>query len=541
MAAQFHSFQRDPLHEEWVGVEPQIREEEIDETVETDILIIGAGLAGVAAAREATEHGSKVVIFEKCLIPQARSGDFAILDSKIAKKWNREHIDKKQVVADLMHDMGYRVNEAILNAWAENAGQAFDWYLEGYPNLPVLDTTISPVPQGANCWVQPRRYPEPDGYSNEQENFKCYQTTVWIRPTHLRVFKGNYALAEKTGLLKSYFSTPAKKLLKDTDGRVIGAVAQKPDGHFVKALAKKGVILATGDYSSDEKMLQHFCPYVIDAPRLWTSYDRNVQLSNTGDGHRMGVWAGAKMQDSPHAPMGHHMGGALGASGFLLLNRNGERFVNEDCPGQQINNQINIQPGKMAWQIADGNWASYVPHITPNHGSVCYVMDEAFSRRQDVNHKLGTIDCFTSQEILDKAVADGSMLKADSLEELIDKTGMPKEKALKEIARYNQLCAQKHDTDFSKQPKRLFPVLSPPFYATKFLPAVMIVCLGGLESDQYCRCYDAEGNIIKGLYVAGNVQGDRFSGEYPLTVPGLSHSMALTLGRLAGRYASEEK
>ena len=56
MAAQFHSFQRDPLHEEWVGVEPQIREEEIDETVETDILIIGAGLAGVAAAREATEH-----------------------------------------------------------------------------------------------------------------------------------------------------------------------------------------------------------------------------------------------------------------------------------------------------------------------------------------------------------------------------------------------------------------------------------------------------------------------------------------------------
>ena len=195
MAAQFHSFQRDPLHEEWVGVEPQIREEEIDETVETDILIIGAGLAGVAAAREATEHGSKAVIFEKCLIPQARSGDFAILDSKIAKKWNREHIDKKQVVADLMHDMGYRVNEAILNAWAENAGQAFDWYLEGYPNLPVLDTTISPVPQGANCWVQPRRYPEPDGYSNEQENFKCYQTTVWIRPTHLRVFKGNYALA----------------------------------------------------------------------------------------------------------------------------------------------------------------------------------------------------------------------------------------------------------------------------------------------------------------------------------------------------------
>ncbi|MCI5924030.1 MAG: FAD-binding protein [Oscillospiraceae bacterium] len=329
--------------------------------------------------------------------------------------------------------------------------------------------------------------------------------------------------------------------MKDENGRVIGAVAQKPDGTFIKALARKGVILSTGDYSSDEKMLAHFCPYVIDAPRLWTSYDRNVQPSNTGDGHRMGVWAGAKMQDSPHAPMGHHMGGALGASGFLLLNKNGERFVNEDCPGQQINNQVNIQPGKMAWQIADADWADYVPHITPNHGSVCYVMDEDFDAKSNVNHKLGTIDCFTSQAIVDKAIADGSMIKADTLDELMDKLGLPKEKALLEIARYNEMCAQKRDLDFSKQPKRLFPVLKPPFYATKFLPAVMIVCLGGLESDQYCRCYDADGNVIKGLYAAGNVQGDRFSGEYPLTVPGLSHSMALTLGRLAGRYASEEK
>ena len=189
----------------------------------------------------------------------------------------------------------------------------------------------------------------------------------------------------------------------------------------------------------------------------------------------------------------------------------------------------------------DADCADYVPHITPNHGSVCYVMDEDFDAKSNVNHKLGTIDCFTSQAIVDKAIADGSMIKADTLDELMDKLGLPKEKALLEIARYNEMCAQKRDLDFSKQPKRLFPVLKPPFYATKFLPAVMIVCLGGLESDQYCRCYDADGNVIKGLYAAGNVQGDRFSGEYPLTVPGLSHSMALTLGRLAGRYASEEK
>lgn len=541
MADNIYHYKRDDLNEEWVTKEPEIKDSEINRTLETDIIIVGAGLAGVAAAREATELGAKVIVFEKCKIPQARSGDFAILDSKIAKKWGRDNIDKNQLVADLMKDMGYRVNQAILKTWAENAGEAFDWYLEGYPNIPVLDHTTQVVPENANCWIQPRRYPEPNDYNNDEENFKCYQTTVWVRPTHLRVFKGNYALAEKTGNLTSFFSTPVKKLLKTADGRIEGVIAQDKDGNYIKAYAKKGVILSTGDYSSDEAMLKHFCPGVLDAPRLWTSYDHNKQPSNAGDGHRMGMWAGAKMQDNPHAPMGHHMGGALGASGFLLLDINGERFVNEDCPGQQINNQINMLPGKVAWQIADGNWKQYVPKITPNHGSVCFVLEEEDYNNKDMFPQLGTIDCFTSQRTIDKAVAEGRMIKADTIEELIEKIGLPKEQALQSIARYNSLCEKKHDDDFGKQAKRLFPVLQGPFYATKFEPAVMIVCLGGLQSDQYGRCYREDGSIIKGLYVAGNVQGDRFSGEYPLTVPGISHSMALTYGRLVGRNAVHEK
>ena len=66
----------------------------------------------------------------------------------------------------------------------------------------------------------------------------------------------------------------------------------------------------------------------------------------------------------------------------------------------------------------------------------------------------------------------------------------------------------------------------------------MIAVMGGLESDEEARCYDEEGKVIPGLYVAGNVQGNRFSVDYPLTVPGLSHSIALTFGRIAGRNAA---
>lgn len=123
---------------------------------------------------------------------------------------------------------------------------------------------------------------------------------------------------------------------------------------------------------------------------------------------------------------------------------------------------------------------------------------------------LGNIDCFTSQSILDEAVAAGTMLKADTIEELIEKTGLPEEEALASIRRYNAMCDKRFDADFGKQAKRLFPVEKGPFYATKFTPAIMIICMGGLDSDEYCRTYDVDGNVIKGLYVTGNVQGNRF-------------------------------
>ena len=69
----------------------------------------------------------------------------------------------------------------------------------------------------------------------------------------------------------------------------------------------------------------------------------------------------------------------------------------------------------------------------------------------------------------------------------------------------------------------------------------MIAVMGGLESDEEARCYDEEGKAIPGLYVAGNVQGNRFSVDYPLTVPGLSHSIALTLDELRGETQRRDR
>lgn len=79
----------------------------------------------------------------------------------MADVWGRRDVDKVQIVNDLMRDMAYKVSQNILRRWAEEAGEAFDWYLEGYPDIPVLKTTAEVPPEGTKCWIQPRRCQPP--------------------------------------------------------------------------------------------------------------------------------------------------------------------------------------------------------------------------------------------------------------------------------------------------------------------------------------------------------------------------------------------
>ena len=79
-----------------------------------------------------------------------------------------------------------------------------------------------------------------------------------------------------------------------------------------------------------------------------------------------------------------------------------------------------------------------------------------------------------------------------------------------------------------------------PFYADKFTTALLLVCIGGLESDEDCHTFDADRNVIPGLYVAGNIQGNRFATEYPIGLKGVSHSMAMYYGYVAGKNAMQE-
>lgn len=541
--------------EDWLGTEPEIDESKVAKTVDVDVAVVGCGIAGVAACRSVAEDGGLVAAFEKADGPQCRSGEYAVINGKVQAKWGRDTWTREQIddiIDSHMVESTYRCKRSIMSKWAHNIGDAFDWWVEANPDLYYAETTRSAIPdENADNFIIPIFYPLPEHYDWKQERFPCYPTSVEFKPDQHVTVEANMQKAVDTGNVQTFYGCFVEKLIMD-NGRCVGLYARDAaTGEYIKCNASKGVILSTGDYSQNTKMLKHFCPEVIEnnIQCLFTNVDVEGNFTNQGDGIQLGMWAGAQVQQS-HAPMIHHMGGGadlagvgvMGNAGFLNLDLNGKRFMNEDLPGQQLENQIELQKNRESWQIFDSNWPEQLPYMPAAHGGACYYEDYASEDEGPKNNT--TYRNYKSPYQLEAAVADGRAVKADTLEELVAKIypddTAAKQTALDSIQRYNELAKAGYDEDFHKPASRMWAVENGPFYADKFTTALLLVCIGGLESDEDCHTFDADRNVIPGLYVAGNIQGNRFATEYPIGLKGVSHSMAMYYGYVAGKNALKD-
>lgn len=541
--------------EDWLGTEPEIDESKVAKTVDVDVAVVGCGIAGVAACRSVAEDGGLVAAFEKADGPQCRSGEYAVINGKVQAKWGRDTWTREQIddiIDSHMVESTYRCKRSIMSKWAHNIGDAFDWWVEANPDLYYAETTRSAIPdESADNFIIPIFYPLPEHYDWKQERFPCYPTSVEFKPDQHVTVEANMQKAIDTGNVQTFYGCFVEKLIME-NGRCVGLYARDAaTGEYIKCNASKGVILSTGDYSQNTKMLKHFCPEVIEnnIQCLFTNVDVEGNFTNQGDGIQLGMWAGAQVQQS-HAPMIHHMGGGadlagvgvMGNAGFLNLDLNGKRFMNEDLPGQQLENQIELQKNRESWQIFDSNWPEQLPYMPAAHGGACYYEDYASEDEGPKNNT--TYRNYKSPYQLEAAVADGRAVKADTLEELVaeiypDDTAA-QQTALDSIQRYNELAKAGYDEDFHKPASRMWAVENGPFYADKFTTALLLVCIGGLESDEDCHTFDVDRNVISGLYVAGNIQGNRFATEYPIGLKGVSHSMAMYYGYVAGKNALKD-
>ena len=541
--------------EDWLGTEPEIDESKVAKTVDVDVAVVGCGIAGVAACRSVAEDGGLVAVFEKADGPQCRSGEYAVINGKVQAKWGRDTWTREQIddiIDSHMVESTYRCKRSIMSKWAHNIGETFDWWVEANPDLYYAETTRSAIPdESADNFIIPIFYPLPEHYDWKQERFPCYPTSVEFKPDQHVTVEANMQKAIDTGNVQTFYGCFVEKLIME-NGRCVGLYARDAaTGEYIKCNASKGVILSTGDYSQNTKMLKHFCPEVIEnnIQCLFTNVDVEGNFTNQGDGIQLGMWAGAQVQQS-HAPMIHHMGGGadlagvgvMGNAGFLNLDLNGKRFMNEDLPGQQLENQIELQKNRESWQIFDSNWPEQLPYMPAAHGGACYYEDYASEDEGPKNNT--TYRNYKSPYQLEAAVADGRAVKADTLEELVAKIypddTAAQQTALDSIQRYNELAKAGYDEDFHKPASRMWAVENGPFYADKFTTALLLVCIGGLESDEDCHTFDADRNVIPGLYVAGNIQGNRFATEYPIGLKGVSHSMAMYYGYVAGKNALKD-
>lgn len=182
-------------------------------------------------------------------------------------------------------------------------------------------------------------------------------------------------------------------------------------------------------------------------------------------------------------------------------------------PGQSYTNAIERQPGQTAWQVFDSKYPKEAPYMGIGHGKIT----EATAEMQEIVNRLA--------------------LKANTIEELGKKMGVPIPTFKATVARYNELARMGKDLDFGKRPDRLTTIDKPPYYAGKGGYELLVV-MGGLNVNTRLQPLDKDWEVIPGLYVGGNVIGNRFAVDYPLICPGISHSMALTFGRLAGLNAA---
>ncbi|MBP1628038.1 MAG: fumarate reductase/succinate dehydrogenase flavoprotein domain protein [Holophagaceae bacterium] len=477
-----------------------IPEKDIKETLTFDVVVIGAGASGVPAALSARENGASVAVVQKA--------PFALAQGNTGSGLDLAGTDKAAVeamVGRLIADSNHRCNPKLIRQWAYHSGEAVKWVIDRAKQggSPVVNQGNGPQMKTINGyplnWVTSFFGPKP------------YTTGEGMR--HLAV------TAEKAGV-KFFYRMPAVQLVQNRAGQVLGVIAKGPDGKYTRFMAKKGVILATGDYQNNKAMSDYFIPDIRNFERK--------QMEKTGDGFVMAYWAGGVIEPIGHTKMLHDFDAGPATMcdmPFLAVDRGGRRFVNETVEMSLLNNYLKDAKNAGHYsQIFDADYmtaaANWPGRLVPPEGLKNYMPEEPGPKKGVFESQVNTY-------------------KADTIEELAKKLEIEPAVLAATVKRYNELCAKGKDEDFGKPGDKMVPVLKAPFYGIHRRVRVSAICSGMLVDENH-QALNAEGQPIKGLFIVGNLGGGFYGGvDYPLTVFGLSLGRCYTFGYLVGRHVAK--
>lgn len=480
---------------------------DIAKTVDTDILVIGAGLSGLSTACSAAESGGKVTVVEKTSSYVGRGGGFGALKSRYMDELGIT-VDRSKAKAHWVAQCGSRVNEALISKFFNHSEEASNWLLD------KGEAAGSMIMVGA-FYSQDDVWAEEPGYHMIMGG-EGMEESPFVPATLL------YDDAVKAGA-EFVFDAPAEQLIREGN-KVTGCVCNTAEG-YVQYNASKGVVLCTGDIGGDIEMCKAYAPICVEYGQPRSQY--TPVGVNTGDGHKMGMWAGAQLQDLPLPTMMHPQAYCWFHGPFLFVNAEGQRFFCEDTWVQGKSLAINRQPEGYAWSIFDANWPTDLEKGLPYGGGMFWDSFRPYGSDLSL-----APEYFATQ--IPEYIEQGIAFEANTLEELAEKIGADKATFASTVERYNELCDAGEDTDFYKQKEFLTPVKEGPFYACKVGPALLAVT-GGLIVDEEYVCLDADGKQIEGLYAMGNCMGEITAVDYPINVAGNSHGRCVTYGYDLGK------
>jgi hypothetical protein len=512
----------DSFSQAWLEAAPGLTDADATETVECDFLVIGAGVAGIAASLSARMENPNldVKVIEKTESYSVRGLVFGAVDATIQKEAGIDY-DRELIFLDWMKYSGNRANPLLVQKWINESGATYDWFAQ-------VTTEIKDFTPRLEHW------PRPEKFDNSKEYYRQFNTGIeytdetgadmWAVPDG--VINEFYEKSVREGV-EYVFNTQAKQLALAADGSVDGAFAEQ-DGAIIKFVGRKGTMLATGDYGANIAMLRALCPEFYLALRNQPT----AIATSTGDGHKMAVWAGAQLEPAPHAHMSHSFAGGffgLGATAALQLNQYGKRWTNEDVPGQSFTNALLRQPNAISYQVwDDGHMDEMLLNQSIGHGNREMQLQTPETLAADHERLKGA---------LDPAAEDAFWFAGESLEALFQNMGLPVDEAVASVQRYNELCAKGSDDDFYKRSDRLYPVDQGPFYAAMAFIAAGVMT-AGIIVDGDLKVLDINGLPLGKLWAAGNVAGGRYSIDYPTNCPATSHGTAITFGKSIGQQVA---
>ena len=565
--------------EDWLGLPPETGEPA--ETYDCDVLVLGGGHAGIHAALAAAEGGAKVIVVEKWAedMRKVKGEDIGHINSQWLIDQGYGPYDVGEVTNEFVRRAGGRCNPEIVRKFVANSGEMFD-HLQSLVTWPderihIMPTTernpdVSPYdPSQVICQVSgatadgPVEYPMMCGgngsyaavaqfmgeISHDNSIPGCAAMSRLDEVMQFAILKGEELGAEW------HYGERALKLTTDESGAVTGAISQKLDDEsYVQYNAKTGVILCTGDYSGDAKMTWNLNADIAEfnARQGLTQDDLFSPFADcTGDGQKMACWVGGVMEPTPRASMntGGGGGGPWGTCPYLFLNANGERFCNE-ANAVGITEATLLQPAGTVCTVTDANYYETLKnagldHGAPNYGRPVYYEElvEDMEAIELESPDGGPVRTCTIAERNPSTVYASETLEGAL--KLAGYEGDALQTALDQVAKYNELCATGKDSQYGKDSKYMVPIDTPPFYTAPAnnskTTSAGLVTLAGVETNNNLQVIDVAGNVIPGLYAAGNCLGERYGNSYATPFAGNSIGMAMTHGRVAGKIITGQE